>query len=627
MKRVKTVTTRSDSTSRILVLLALPGLLAASGCDFAGPSDQGVGIPNVTQAAPHLDEYDTSGQYTPYWTTGDMGRPRYFHQSAVSQGGLAMVFGGSDERGYSGMDGIEMFDQSTWAKDTPRPESLAGLWIDTTFEGDPLAFQNGARMLFTVSAVGGKFLVIGGSSDLLGGPVAEKVEIFDPDLRTFESLDTDMVRPRFRHAATKLNDGSILICGGQILSTVTVINDQVAEGMPGRQSQVTVFVTTPESELYVPTEQAFSLLTIPGATSRASRLNTPRGRAGHDITRFAGPDNTLNSSDDIWLVAGGFQALSAQFAPRSKLPGSVARVTADGITVIEFFDPLTRVFTQVGNVELGSSRINDPYIMNLGHYNDFTIDGVKGLGNVLLITHGNTDGTCPVTPLVDELLIANYTGFGPAQGLQFFRVEENQFGSHVQGIEYVTEVPPLVVGRCATNPLLMPRRIASVPGVSNLQTWVIALGGCYIFCCPCGVAYSVDHPTIGAGCLFDPFFNLLAIQLGLSPRNLSSSRSTNNPTGIIGSWLSLDGQLPTTEFTAPPYSGTPTARWGRPRGNYRVWYRNIPLPGEDGILNTPDDRILMAGGGKSYDAPGGEPTTPSAEIFLQPGGNSNVPSP
>jgi hypothetical protein len=624
MKRVNTVVMHSGSSSRSHLLVALVALVAAYGCDFGGPSDPGVGIPNVTQAAPHLDEYDPSGQYTPYYTTGDMARPRYFHQSAVSQGGLAVVFGGSDERGYSGIDTVEMFDQSTWAKDSPRPDSLAGLWIDTTFEGDPLAFQNGPRMLFTVSSIGGKFLVIGGSPDLLGGTIVEKVEIFDPDLRTFESLETDMVTPRFRHATTKLNDGSILICGGQIQSTVTIINDQVAEGFPGRQQQVTVFITTPESEVYIPTEGEFRLLTIPG-TEKASKLNTPRGRAGHDIARFAGPDNTLNSSDDIWLVAGGFQALSAQFAPRSKLPGSVARVTADGVTSLEFFDPLTGVFTQVGNLELGSPRINDPYIMNMGHYNDYTIDGVKGLGNVILVTHGNTDATCPITPLLDELLVANYTGFGPAQGLQFFRVEENQFGSHVQGIEYVAD--DLIIGRCASNPLYMPRRIASVPGVLPLQTWVIALGGCFITCCPCTVFYSGDHPTVGAGCVFDPFFNLLAVQLGLSPRNLTSTRSTSNPTGLIGSWLTLDGQLPTTELTAPPYSGTPTARWGQPQGDVRVWYRNIPLPGEDGILNTPDDRIILAGGGKSYDAPGGEPTTPSAEIFLQPGGNTTVPSP
>ncbi len=139
-----------------------------------------------------------------------------------------------------------------------------------------------------------------------------------------------------------------------------------------------------------PTASDFTLLTFPG-TEKASKLNTPRGRAGHGVGKLSGPDNVLNSSDDVILVAGGFQALSAQFAPRSKQPGSVGRGTADGLTILEFFDPQTRVFTQVGTVQLAAPRINDPYIMNMGQYNNYTIDGVKGLGNVVLVTHGNTD--------------------------------------------------------------------------------------------------------------------------------------------------------------------------------------------------------------------------------------------
>ena len=35
---------------------------------------------------------------------------------------------------------------------------------------------------------------------------------------------------------------------------------------------------------------------------------------------------------------------------------------------------------------------------------DFTIDGVKGMGNLILITHGNTDDSCPVTPVMSAAL-------------------------------------------------------------------------------------------------------------------------------------------------------------------------------------------------------------------------------
>jgi hypothetical protein len=338
---------------------------------------------------------------------------------------------------------------------------------------------------------------------------------------------------------------------------------------------------------------------------------------------LAGPDNTLNSADDVFLVAGGFQALSAQFAPRSKQIGSVGRTTADGLVVIEFFDPQTKVFTQVGNVQLASPRINDPFVVNLGTYNDFTPDGVRGMGNVALVFLGNTDAACPVTPLFDELFVANYTGFGPAQGLQFFAVEDTQNGSHVEGIEYP---PDFVVGRCATNPVVLPRRMVTLPGVDDLETWIFALSGVYIYITPTGCAYDYgDNPTILAGCVFDPFFSLQATQLGLSPRDLTSSRSRTNPTGVVGTWLTLDGFIPTTDLTQ--YANTATARWGQAAGINRVFGTNIQQAGQDGIMNSADDRILLAGGGTDYQSFGGEPTTPSAEIFLPPNVNSNVPSP
>jgi tetratricopeptide (TPR) repeat protein len=61
--------------------------------------------------------------------------------------------------------------------------------------------------------------------------------------------------------------------------------------------------------------------------------------------------------------------------------------------------------------------------------------------------------------------------------------------------------------------------------------------------------------------------------------------------------------------------------WGVPTDR-RVWYRNAVVPGEDGIVNTPDDRILLSGGGASPVWTNGvDWTTPSSEeILLPPGG-------
>lgn len=602
------------------------------GCG-GGTSAPGVGIQGVSQAAPPLSEYNAQGDYSPYFATGDLQRPRYFHEVILTEKGNPVVAGGSDERGFSGIDTVEIFDQATFEKDAPRPPSLAGIWIDTNFEGDAMTFENGARMHFTIDRLAnGKLLFMGGASDLVRGTVTDAAEVFDPETRTFETLDEKTVKARFRHVSVTLNDGSLLFIGGQIQTTVTIINENIEPGNPGRESQEVRYITTNLSEMYVPREDTFVTLTLPDST-RESKLNTPRGRADHAVTRLAGPDAALATSDDVLLVGGGFQGLSGQFAPQFKFPFTVARGSADGLTVLEFYDPITRVFTQVSSVSLDDARMNRPYIINLGTHNDFTIDGVKGLGNLVLVTGGNVDAFCPTTVLQDILLMATFTGFGPAQGLQFFRITDDTFLSHFQGGEYPPP-PPLidpranVVARCATNPIPMPRGLLGIGNVDDIQTWVVSTGGVDIFPTPGGCAFNYDSPTMLAGCVFDPFFNLASTLLGLSPRNLSSQRSQTNPLGIVGHWLTLDGAIPTVDLSV--FGNTSPNRWGKRVTRQRAWGRNAPVAGQDGIINTPDDRLLLTGGGKDYGDPasvGGEPATPSSELLLLPGSNTKTPSP
>lgn len=606
------------------------------GCS-GGSSLPGVGIQNASQAAPRLEEMNASNEYSPYFPTGDLQRPRYFHGFIISRKGSPVVYGGSDERGYSGIDTLEIFDQSTFEKDAPRPPSLAGLWIDTNFEGDPMTFENGARMHSTADNLAdGRVLIVGGSSDLLRSSLYEQAEVFDPETRTFETLEAKMVLPRFRHVSVPQNDGTILYIGGQIEATVTIINDNIPQGQPGRERQERRFLTTNLSESFNPRENTFVRLEFPD-TTQPSKLNTPRGRAGHAVARLAGPDAKLRTADDVLLLAGGFQGLSGQFAPENKFPYTIARQQGDGLTVFEFYDAVTRVFTQVSNISLDLPRLNTPYIMNLGTHNDFTPDGVKGMGNVVLVTGGNIDQFCPETQAIDTVLVANYSGFGPAQGLQFFRIVDDTFFSHVQGTEYLPPPPAIdphflpganAVGRAATNPIAMPRGLMTAANVSDIETWIISVAGVDIFPTPAGCRANYDSPTMLAGCVFDPFFNRASTQLSLSPRDLASQRSANNPLGVIGCWLHLDGALPTVDLSN--FGTTQSNRWAKRFGLARVWTAIMAVAGEDGIIDSVDDRVLLAGGGTEYGdeaSVGSEPTTPSCEVLILPGGNSKQPSP
>jgi len=606
--------------------------LGIASCGGSG-TDPGVGIQNVSQSAPRLEERNDSGVYDPYFASGEMQRPRYLHEGIFSRTGNIIVFAGSDERGLSALDTVEFFDQSSVDQEGARPESQTGVWFDTDFEGDPISLETGPRLFFTATELAdGEVILIGGSSNILMGPARSKAEIFNTSTREFESVEEEMIEARYRHTTVVLNDGTMLITGGQAPTTVTVVTETF---FAVTQMQVSVFPSVQTSEIFSPTEGLFTTFTD-GDLGREVTLNTPRGRADHASQRIAGPDGILNSGDDVFVVAGGYQTLSSQFAPQTKLPGIVGMGNADGLKSVEIFDPQTRVFTQVGNVALVGARIDSPYIMNLGEFNDFTIDGLVGMGNAMLVTHGNSDDTTPDTirNITDELFVATFTGFGPAQGLQLFQVEDLANGSHIQGVEYSSDLSPTGalfgpaplgtatgewVGRSLTNPVALPRRLTTVEGVDDIGTWVFALAGAHI-----AGMYFHSSLVMDAGCVFDPYYSLQAGALGNPTRDLNAGRSATNPLGILGCWLVLDGDIPTTDFTN--FGTTPPNNWARKPANARVYPINLPVPGEDGIIGTPDDRIALTGGGSDGQFQGGEPTSPSTSILVPPGANSRTPS-
>jgi len=615
------------TVNRCLLFANVLALLISCG----GSSAPGVGIQNVTASAPRLSDVNPAGDYTPYYSTGEMQRPRYFHEVALDKKGRPMIFGGTDERGYSGLDTIEIFDQANFEKEVPRPASLTGFWIDTDFEGNPMVFKNGPRLHFTVDQLSdGRILIVGGGPDLLRSKLYDQAEIFDPETRiTVQVEDAKMVNPRFRHTSVLLGDGSFLFIGGQIAALVTIIDDTIPEGQPGRERQEVRYVTTPLCEVFSPKEAKFFQLNFPD-TTRPSKLNTPRGRANHTTTKLAGPDGRLQTSDDVILVAAGFQSFSGAFAPDNKFAYNVSRQRAVGLQGIEFFDPLTLTFTQVSNVSLDSPKLNDPYLLNLGAFNDLAIDGTLGVGNMAFLTGGNADTACPVTPFNDLLLVSTYTGFGPAGGIQFFRIVEDLNLSHLEGNEGFNLIPPIFpVARCATDAIPLPRALQTAPSAGNLATWFFTSAGVNIFLTPQGLCvYDYASPNMLAGSVFDPYFSLPATDLGQSARDLRTLRTLTNPFGIIGCWLGMDGAIPTIDRSL--YATTPPARWARRVGASRVWCAFTPVAGEDGIIHSPDDRVLMTGGGTDYGDPinvGGEPTTPSAELVIMPGSLTKKPSP
>lgn len=608
----------------VCCLCCLIIVTASGGCDLGTPTSR---IANLLQSAPPLEEFDENNNYLPYKQTSELNTPRYMHAGKTHSGGLAFVIGGSDERGLSSLDTIEFFDQSVTDQEAPVVETESGVWIDSDIEGNPITLLGGPRILHTVTELpNGRFIIIGGTDNLAAGAVVSRAEIFDPNTRQTEFVEGEMFEARFRHRVTRLPAGNLLITGGQIFTSVTVINPNIKPGTPGAEQQEARYPSTRTVEYYSPNDSAFLELTLRDSASSPARLASQRGRADHCVGRLAGPDKALGGSDDMYMVTAGMETLSAVsgLAPDTKFPGSVGRGEADGKTSIEVFDPGTNIFTLISSVKLDSARLEKPYAVNLGQYNDYTPDGVRGMGNSILITHGNSDGACPTTPFIDQLFIASFTpGAGPARGVRFFEVQEEQYFTHIQHMEYPGPMAPArgdQIARCSTNPVAMPRKFPdAVHPVLEKQIWVFSLAGVDVFPVPGGCVFNHSSPAMLAGCVFDPFFNVPAnLVNNLPPRDLANQRRTDtaNYLGIVGAWFTIDGNIGSDMTT---WGTTSPNRWPENKGVERCYVSCLQIGGVDGIIGTYDDRILLAGGGKSFGAFGGEPTSPSAEVFLPPG--------
>jgi hypothetical protein len=87
--------------------------------------------------------------------------------------------------------------------------------------------------------------------------------------------------------------------------------------------------------------------------------------------------------------------------------------------------------------------------------------------------------------------------------------------------------------------------------------------------------------------------------------------------GVVGAWFTMDSYI--DETLASWGTTLSEARWAANKGQARAYVVCTPLAGVDGRVGSFDDRILLVGGGRGYQSQGGEPTSPSAEIFLPPG--------
>ncbi len=524
--------------------------------------------------------------------------PRYFHTATTLDDGRVLIVGGSDENSFTSLDTVEVFDPTL----ADPSGSFLGDFIDTNFLGTPIVLPTGGRIDHTSTLLDdGSALVCGGTFDILIAPASESGFRFDPLTRVFSPTANPMITPRFRHTATPMANGKVLIVGGQASVAETIIDPNFPPGSPFFQFDITVFPSVRDVEFFDPTTNEFSpALDITGSTTE---LQTPRGRSSHASTTIAGFDSVLGTADDIVLFAGGFQTLSGVFAPDLKFLGFLGQSIQSSI---EFYDQTTGFNSTLPGLT-GSDRVRGS-LTNLGSFGDQTWDGEGGLTNAVLVSNGDTnDAQCANSTIPGELFAFTFTGFGPASGIIALEIEPP---TAVQGVETAASCGAVFGRTFAPVIPLANRRIRNGTAVDG--TWLFTAGGVAVTVPPSGCTQDVIgcDLTVQGGEFFDAQYNADIDP----PWDLAATRSTQNPTGVQGTWLRTDDDIPDDAL-----AGFGDASAIVTLNSARLGHTLSRLAGPDEQLGTADDFVLIVGGGTEYwGSWGGPAVSVGSEVYLPP---------
>jgi hypothetical protein len=160
-------------------------LLADGTVLIAGGSD----VPGV----PAAERYDP--RTNTFTLAGPMLQPRRYHTATLLQDGRVLVAGGSADGVEGLLTAAEIYDPATNA------------WTATS------SMANGRDSFTATLLADGTVLVTGGAPLAMGQGPQSSAELFDPATGRWLALPA-MRLPRHYHAATRLDDGTVLVTGG-----------------------------------------------------------------------------------------------------------------------------------------------------------------------------------------------------------------------------------------------------------------------------------------------------------------------------------------------------------------------------------------------------------------------------
>ncbi len=225
---------------------------------------------------------------------GSLNSPRAGHTATLLSDGTVLVAGGWNYSiNYSGLSSGELYDPAT------------GNFSYTP--GGEYGGMNQSRWDHTATLLpNGQVLMAGGSDSPYGYPLSN-AELYNPASQTFSFTPGGLNTGRYGHTATLLNNGLVLIAGGDV--------------------QYNSSVSTNTAELYNPATGAFSYTANPAGG----------GQTYLNYARYNHTATLLNNG--MVLIAGGYGCNGSGCTPAP-------------VANAELYDPNTQTFTTVGTMNV-----------------------------------------------------------------------------------------------------------------------------------------------------------------------------------------------------------------------------------------------------------------------------------
>ncbi|MBI4700565.1 MAG: hypothetical protein HY744_05280, partial [Deltaproteobacteria bacterium] len=341
--------------------------IAVRGCayddDPRGPWGRAVGAAGATSCEVTVawddGELSFPAVLDPAWTTtGSMMQPRYRHTATLLTSGLVLVVG-TDGQNNAAIATAELYDRvsSTWSPTTSADSSWYDHVAALLADGRVLVaagYGKGSRIYDPITGKwswagktqqrtdpivavlkDGRVLVAGG--DVIAVGATATAEIFDPVGGGWQAI-SDMTTRRREHAASRLNDGRVLVVGGE---------DNI-----DKKSHSTAEIYDPVAGIWTPTGSMLAPRQMHAAVTLGSGKVLVAG--GYPPTKTA---ELYDPVAGIWTPTAGMSAGRSQFGAVLLGGGKVLVVGGDaGLNSAELYDPLAGTWTPTGSMSQGRAE-------------------------------------------------------------------------------------------------------------------------------------------------------------------------------------------------------------------------------------------------------------------------------